>query len=97
MRPRRRAGLVYRSGHQSFLFYIREPLRYLVRPDQIGPEVRYLLIADKPLADQAVQDRLCSRRPDQLTAVTCLGGPRFHLLELSAEASGPVTSAIPDP
>ena len=35
---------VYKPGYQSFLFYVREPVRYLVAADQLAPPVRYVLM-----------------------------------------------------
>ena len=72
----------YRSGHQPFLFYVRQPLRYLFAPEQIAPEVRYLLAQDEQLDEEAVREQLAPRRPELLTSIRTGPKLRFQLLRL---------------
>jgi hypothetical protein len=73
---------VFKPGYQSFLFYVREPLEYVIEPGQIDAHVRFLLMRDDAYQELKDQPALALRLPKLLCTVA---GRKFdfHLLELS--------------
>lgn len=74
---------VYKPGYQAFLFYVREPMDYLVRPDQIDSSVRYLLIREETYEELAENDVFVSHSPTVLYNSTYRHKGDFLLLELA--------------
>lgn len=74
---------VYKPGYQAFLFYVREPMDYLVRPDQIDSSVRYLLIREEAYEELAESDVFVSHSPTVLYNSTYRHKGDFLLLELA--------------
>jgi hypothetical protein len=69
-------------GNQIFLFYIREPLAYCVKPDEVDEDVEYLL-ADVDLYDAlSLDERLAARNPETLLEFSYRTRGRFRLLRL---------------
>ncbi|NQU75985.1 MAG: glycosyltransferase family 39 protein [Planctomycetes bacterium] len=62
MVPSGQTVYVYRPGYQPFLFYVRQPLAYLVKPEDIDGRVRYLLLGGDFLAAPEVKARLGDRQ-----------------------------------
>lgn len=54
---------VYQPGFEPFLFYVNEPLRYVLSPEEIGPEVDYLIAEDKYFEELEASDNFTSRHP----------------------------------
>lgn len=57
---------IFKPGHQAFLFYIREPLEYLVEPSQIDERVRFLLLREDAYQQLKDDPALAARRPGTL-------------------------------
>ena len=51
----------YDQGNQIFLFYVREPLDYIIGPKQITDDVVYLLIKEEHLKSPEVQAEMSGR------------------------------------
>ncbi len=51
----------YDQGNQIFLFYVREPLEYIVEPEEITDKVKYLLIKEADFNSPEVQNMVSSR------------------------------------
>lgn len=75
---------VFKPGYQAFLFYVREPMDYVVRPDQIDPGVRYLLIREEAFKKLAGSEALASRSPTVRYSSTYRHKGDFLLLELAS-------------
>jgi 4-amino-4-deoxy-L-arabinose transferase-like glycosyltransferase len=97
---------VFRPGYQRFLIFLRPPVRYLLSPEQMGPEVRYLLLTTQPRNDvflpgvQKLQQELAAYDTTMLCQIVQEGGKNekkqvFEVLECrprSAPARREVTS-----
>ena len=76
---------VYDPGNQTLMFYLREPIRYLVEPEQIGESVRYVLVR----TEQLEADAQLAHHLDTRSRKTLLGfkykpnQPQFVLLSLN--------------
>lgn len=53
---------VYAPGYQSFLFYVRPPLKYLTEPDELTAQTHYLLMPVRHLRNPAVAKQLSTLR-----------------------------------
>ncbi len=73
---------VFKPQYQSFLFYVREPLEYLIEPAQIDAHVRFLLMRADVYQELKDEPSFAQRLPRMLCTVA---GRKFdfHLLELS--------------
>ena len=56
----------YDQGNQIFLFYVREPLEYIVEPKEITANVEYLLIKEVDFDTSEVQEQISGRNYDLL-------------------------------
>ena len=76
---------VFKPGFQSFLFYVRTPMEYLVEPGQIDQRVRFLLVREDAYQQLKDEVAVASRRPETLCSF-----PGhiydFRLLELPPKA-----------
>ncbi len=54
---------VYRPGYLAFIYYLREPMQYLVQPEQINGNVHYLLIKDEAWTELSQSPVLVNRSP----------------------------------
>lgn len=64
---------IFNPGYQRFLIFLRGPVQYLMTPDQMDPNVRYLLYASEPRMEvkkPLVQD-LRAELTKYRTAVLC--------------------------
>jgi hypothetical protein len=80
--PKEETLYVFKPQYQSFLFYVREPLEYLIEPAQIDMHVRFLLMREDAYQGLKDQPTLALRLPKLLCTVA---GRKFdfHLLELT--------------
>jgi 4-amino-4-deoxy-L-arabinose transferase-like glycosyltransferase len=83
---------VFRPGYQPFLFYVREPLEYLIEPAQIDAHVRFLLMREDAYQQLKDESALALRQP---RTVSPIPGRKFEfrLLELGPAALGQSPSA----
>ena len=77
----------YDQGNQIFLFYVREPLKYIVEPEQITADVHYLLIREEHFNQPEVQVKLARMNTELLyDFVYRKTRGRFLLLKIVGES-----------
>ncbi|MBN1436515.1 MAG: glycosyltransferase family 39 protein [Sedimentisphaerales bacterium] len=82
--PENATVAVYDPGYQCFLFYLRPPVDYVLSPDEISPDLNYLLI-DEPTWQQVSQaQNITARHPQTLIDLTYRDRTRYLLLELQS-------------
>jgi 4-amino-4-deoxy-L-arabinose transferase-like glycosyltransferase len=88
--PAGQTTYVFRPVHEVFLFSVHQPVRYLQTPEQIGPDVRYLVVAAKLHSATPGLDEVLARRAGRrLCQFECEKG-KFDLLTLDpGPTSGP--------
>lgn len=85
---------VFHPKHWAFLFSIRPPIRYVLTPDQIGPEVRYMVV---PVADSntaGLAEALAGRAGRSIYQFDS-DAEKFDLVELGP--AGPVSAPVSGP
>jgi 4-amino-4-deoxy-L-arabinose transferase-like glycosyltransferase len=86
--PQEETIYTLRPGYQTFLFYIREPMEYLLEPRQVDERVRFLLVQEDAYQKLKDEPALALRQPKTLCAFPGHKA-NYQLLELSpAPASG---------
>jgi 4-amino-4-deoxy-L-arabinose transferase-like glycosyltransferase len=75
---------VYKPGCQDFLFYVREPLEYLVEPGQIDSRVHYLLLGDAAYQQFQAEPALAAQLGGTLHSFTYRRHGEFRLVKLLA-------------
>jgi len=91
---------LYKPGYQGFVCYLRQPLKYLLSPEQIGEPVRYMVIAEALLTRPEVQARLAGRSPRIVYYFTDKIDGEFRLVRLDsppAPAGAPTTGPATAP
>jgi hypothetical protein len=72
----------YDPGNQIFLFYVREPLNFIVRPEQVDAAVKYLLVGDAEYVRDGLDERLRGRGYEELLRFSYRKEKDFRLLKL---------------
>ena len=81
------------TRYQNFLFYVRRPLRYILHPDKIAPEVRYILIKQGDWKGLKDHPGIVRRSPKTLGRFNSRGKVNFRLIELQ-EPIQPAAAAV---
>ena len=79
----------FRAGYEPMLYYVREPLAYLLDPTEIDAQVRYLLLAAAAHEGGELDDRLAGGNAQTATVVSGRFGKEIRLLDLHAGATAP--------
>lgn len=74
---------VYKPGYQAFLFYVREPIEYVIKHEQITPDIRYLLMKESNWQELQGSETLKYREVKTLFKFEYRHKGTFRLLELS--------------
>jgi len=74
---------VYKPGYKAFLFYVREPIEYVIKHEQITPDIRYLLMKESNWQELQDCETLKSREVKTLFKFEYRHKGTFRLLELS--------------
>lgn len=69
-------------GNQIFLFYVREPVTYIVEPEQIDRDVRYLLVGDAEYQEAGLEDYLRGRQQEELLPFEYRDRGHYRLIRL---------------
>jgi 4-amino-4-deoxy-L-arabinose transferase-like glycosyltransferase len=86
--PKEETIYVLRPGYQSFLFYVREPMEYLLEPAQVDGRVRFLLVRADAYQKLKDEPPLALRQAKKLCVFSGHHSD-YQLLELSpADAPG---------
>ena len=72
---------VYKPGCQDFLFYVREPLEYLVDPSQIDSRVHFLLLGEPAYQQFQEAPALAAQLGGTLHSFTYRKHGEFHLVK----------------
>lgn len=72
----------YDPGNQIFLFYVREPLDFIVRPEQVDARVNYLLVGDAEYLRDGLEEQLRGRRKTEMLRFSYRNEKDFRLLSL---------------
>ncbi len=54
---------VYRPGFEPFMFYVKEPVKYVLSTEEIDDDIRYLLAEDKYFEELEASEEFYSRHP----------------------------------
>lgn len=73
----------YKPGFQDFLFYVREPLEYLVEPHQIDGSVHYLLLGEPAYQKFKEDPALAAQLGETLHSFTYRHHGDFRLIKWS--------------
>jgi len=73
---------VYRPGYLDVLFYVRQPLEYVIEPTQIDARVRFLLVRDRVYRQFQKDPALAGRFGNTLCTFPHGSGGDFRLVEL---------------
>jgi 4-amino-4-deoxy-L-arabinose transferase-like glycosyltransferase len=73
---------VYKPGYQAFLFYVREPIEYVTKREQITPDIRYLLMKESEWQELHEYKTLKYREVKTLFKFEYRHKETFRLLEL---------------
>jgi 4-amino-4-deoxy-L-arabinose transferase-like glycosyltransferase len=73
---------VYKPGFQAFLFYVREPIEYLTEPEQITPDIQYLLMKETHWQEFQNHETLKSQTVKTLFSFEYRHKGTFRLLQL---------------
>jgi hypothetical protein len=94
------AGLttyMFRPEREAFLFRVHPPVRYIQTPEQIGPNVRYMIVGDRFRNTPGLNEALARRAGRLLCKFECKRG-KFDLLELGpGTTSGPTSAKAAGP
>ena len=74
---------VYKPGYQAFLFYVREPIEYVIKREQITPDIRYLLMKESNWQELQDCETLKSKEVKTLFKFEYRHKGIFRLLDLS--------------
>ena len=91
--PPGQATYVFKAVHEVFLFNLRPPVRYLNEPQQIGPDVRYMVVSVVARKTPGLEDALARRKAWLVRQFECEKG-KFDLVELGP---GPTSAPAPAP
>lgn len=73
---------VFCPGCLPSLFYVRAPIKYVLKPGDVDGKVHYLLVAQKRLEDLVRHPQVASRQPQSILKVDNRRIEKFELLRL---------------